>query len=187
MKYFKKIQGDRIYLSPVNPDDATTYTEWINDLPMSINIGASTKVYSLNSEREALESMAKEGQNFAIVLAETDELIGNCSLMGIRPVHRNAELGIFIGNKTQRNKGLGTEVVQLLVEYGFKVLNLNNIMLKVFEFNKGAIRAYEKAGFKEFGRRSQTYFINGKYYDDVFMEILAGDCKTHFLDEFMPN
>ncbi|HET6871520.1 MAG TPA: GNAT family protein, partial [Sporolactobacillaceae bacterium] len=84
-------------------------------------------------------------------------------------------------------KGLGTEAVQLIVEYGFKILNLNNIMLQVFEFNKSAIRSYEKAGFNEFGRRREAYYLNGKYYDDIYMEILAKDCQTRFLNPIMPE
>jgi RimJ/RimL family protein N-acetyltransferase len=173
-------------LSPVNPGDVETYTKWINDLPTSVNLGNGSNVYSLEREKEALESMANEGQNFAIVLNKTDELIGNASLFSIKQIHRTATLGLFIGNKDHRNKGLGTETVQLLVEYGFKILNLNNIMLQVFEFNKGAIRSYEKAGFKEFGRRNEAYYLNGRYYDDIYMEILAKDCKTNYLNHVLP-
>ena len=36
----------------------------------------------------------------------------------------------------------------MLLAYGFKILNLNNVMLKVFSFNQRAIRSYEKAGFR---------------------------------------
>ena len=32
MKYFKKIIGDKCYLSPINLEDAEQYTEWLNDL-----------------------------------------------------------------------------------------------------------------------------------------------------------
>ncbi|WP_027726486.1 GNAT family N-acetyltransferase [Tuberibacillus calidus] len=187
MRYFCKIPGRNIYLSPINPEDAEIYTKWINDLPTAINLGHASQIFTLESEREMLETLAKEGQNFAIVLKENDELIGNCSLFSIRQLHRAAELGIFIGNPDHRGKGLGTEAVELLVEYGFKILNLNNIMLRVFAFNKGAVKAYEKAGFKTFGRRSQSYYLNGKYYDEIFMEILAKDCRTHYLNSLLPG
>ncbi len=112
--------------------------------------------------------------------------MGNCSLFSINHIHRTADLGLFIGEEKYRNKGIGTEVVQLLLAYGFKVLNLNNIMLKVFEFNKGAMKAYQKAGFQVFGRRRQAYYINGKYYDEVFMEVLAEDFISEYLNEKMP-
>ena len=31
MKYFKKLLGDNIYLSPMNIEDAEVYTKWMND------------------------------------------------------------------------------------------------------------------------------------------------------------
>lgn len=186
MKYFRRMQGDKVYLSPVNPEDFETYTKWVNDLSLTINLGSASNVFSLMQEKSFLESMAKEGQHFAIISNENDELIGNCSLFATNHIHRTAELGLFIGEEKYRNKGIGTEVVQLLLAYGFNVLNLNNIMLKVFEFNKGAIKAYEKAGFQLFGRRRQAYFINGRYYDELYMEILSKDFDTDYLKEKMP-
>jgi hypothetical protein len=38
-------------------------------------------------------------------------------------------------------------------------LIFENVMLGVFEFNRRAIRAYEKAGFKEIGCRRQSYYF----------------------------
>ena len=47
-------------------------------------------------------------------------------------------------------------------------------------FNDRAIACYKKVGFKEIGRRRQSYFLNGKYHDEIFMDILKdefkGDC-----------
>ena len=34
MKYYKKLIGERVYLSPVTMDDADTFTRWMNDLPV---------------------------------------------------------------------------------------------------------------------------------------------------------
>jgi hypothetical protein len=39
MSYFKKITGDKVYLSPINVDDYEKYTEWVNDLETGINVG----------------------------------------------------------------------------------------------------------------------------------------------------
>lgn len=187
MKYFRKLPGKQIYLSPVNPDDVEKYAKWVNDLSIAINLGSASTVYSLMSERSFLEEQAKDGQNFAIVSNDTDELIGACSLFNIRQVHRTAEIGIFIGDEQYRNRGIGTEAMRLLVSYGFKILNLHNIMLNVMEFNKGAIRAYEKAGFRVCGRRTEAYYVNGKYYDIIQMEVLSTHFQSDDLAEKMPK
>ena len=56
-------------------------------------------------------------------------------------------------------------------------------MLTVKSFNERAIKCYEKVGFKEFGRRRESYFLNGKYYNDVYMDILSKE----FIGNYIKN
>lgn len=183
MRYFKKIEGDNVFLSPVNVDDFEVYTKWINDLTTSSCLGNSSVIYSLVSEKELLDGMVKNGYNFAIVLKEGEKLLGNASISNIKQIHRTAEVGLFIGDEENRGKGYGTEALELLLCYGFKILNLNNIMLKVFSFNTRAIKSYQKVGFKQFGKRTNSYFLNGTYHDEIYMEILATHFDSKKLDE----
>lgn len=171
MKYFKKIEGERIYLSPMNEEDYEKYTAWINDLEISLNLGNAHQIYTLTKEKEILKEISEN--SFAIIEKKNDKLIGNCGLIDIEHVTRKAELGIFIGEKEYWDKGFGTEAIKLLLDYGFNLLNLHNIMLEVFSFNKRAIKVYKKIGFKEIGRRREAREIAGKKYDEVFMDILS--------------
>ena len=63
------------------------------------------------------------------------------------------------------------------MDFGFNYLNLNEINLDVMEFNKRAIKCYEKVGFKEYGRRRKCVYLNGKYYDKISMDILNLNLK----------
>ena len=175
MKYFKKIIGERIYLSPVSAEDMEQYTTWINDSRVSDGLGNSSQVFSVEREKTVLEEMSNSGYNFAIVRAADDVLLGNASLFDINQMHRNAQCGLFIGEVENRNKGYGQEALKLLLNYGFNTLNLNNVMLKVFSFNEMAISCYKKVGFRMIGQRRNSFFLNGKYHNDVFMDILAED------------
>ena len=47
MKYFKKLVGDNIYLSPRNLEDAEKYTEWLNDFQVTDYTGRSTNVLTI--------------------------------------------------------------------------------------------------------------------------------------------
>lgn len=187
MKYFRKMEGERLYLSPINMDDLEQYTAWMNDLYTTVRLGQASNAYSLISEKEILQKFIGEGHNYAIILKSNEMLIGNCSLFNINPIHRTAEVGIFIGDEKYRGQGYGAEALELLLAYGFKILNLNNIMLKVFSFNQRAIKSYEKVGFRIFGRRSQAYYVNGRYYDVIMMEALAQDFKSPLLDDVLPE
>lgn len=174
MKYFKKLVGDKIYLSPRNIEDAEIYAKWINDFEVTDYTGYSSKVMDIEGEKEYLSSTAKKTNSmpFAIVKQENDELIGTAGFDKLDYINRVGTIGIMIGEQENREKGYGTETINLLLDFGFNYLNLNNINLYVMEFNPRAIACYKKCGFKEMGRRRKTVFLNGKYYDKLYMDIL---------------
>ena len=182
MRYYKKLVGEKIYLSVLNIEDAEKYVEWFCDFSLTDGIGKSGEVATIEAEREWIQNAVRESEyNFAIVNLENDELIGNCGIMNINRKDRCGEVGIFIGKEENRNKGYGVEVLRLLLDYGFNYLNLNNIMLGVMSFNERAMACYKKVGFKEYGRRRESYFLNGKYYDKVYMDILAREFEGSFI------
>ncbi len=185
MKYFRKLVGEKCYLSPINPDDAETYTQWINDLEVTAYLTLSHQVLSLSKEKEILERMAREGHVFAIVDKEKDQLIGNCGLHDISSIDRTAELGIFIGDKEYWNKGYGSEATTLLLDFGFNLLNLNNIMLRVFSFNQRALQCYRKCGFKEIGIRRKARIIGRKEHDILYMDILSEEFTKSVIDDLI--
>lgn len=173
MKYFKKLVGDRIYLSPRNSEDVEQFTIWLNDFQITDYTGRSSQIITLDGEKQYLEKGGNENAvYFVIVTLEDNKMIGSVSLEKIDGINRIARLGIFIGEEDYKNKGYGTEAIQLILDYGFHYLNLYNIQLKVLEFNSRAIRCYEKCGFQKTGVRRKANYVNGKYYDTVYMDIL---------------
>ena len=177
-KYFRKIVGERIYLSPFDTDDSEIYTkwaEWMNVRTVADTFGGHFNLVSITGAKKTLEEL--QGYRFAIVLLNNDNLIGHISLHDINHLNRHAFLGIFIGDEEHRNKGYGSEAVRLVLDYGFKTLNLHNIMLSVHDDNIAAISCYNKIGFKEAGRRREWIFKDGKYHDVIYMDILENEFK----------
>jgi RimJ/RimL family protein N-acetyltransferase len=172
--YFKKMIGKKCYLSPMDINDAEKYTAWLNDLEVTVNLTQYGRVINAESEKTYLEKLSKE-HNYSIIDIESNELIGSCGFIHLDHLNQAAEAGIFIGNKNYWNKGIGTEAFTLLLDYGFKALNLHNISLWVYSFNERAIKSYEKVGFKVIGRRREALLRNMERYDMVFMDILADE------------
>lgn len=181
MKYFKKLVGDRIYLSPRNPEDYEKFTEWLNDFDTTDYVGRSAFLCTIPGEKEYLESNNNPEATFSIVTLDEDKMIGSISLEDINNVNRTATLGIFIGDKDYRSQGYGTEAIRLILEFGFKYKNLHNINLDLMSFNERAYKCYQKCGFKEYGRRRNCRFINGKYYDQISMDILENEFEGDFI------
>lgn len=173
--HFKKIVGEKVYLSPRSVDDATEYVEMLNNFEIAKNIEQFTKTITVEGEKEYLAMTSSDSCDMAIVDKETDKLIGSIGFMHINNIHRTAELGIFIGYEDHLSRGYGSEAIKLFLNYGFNQLNLNNIMLKAISFNKRALKAYEKCGFKLFGTWPNSHYSEGKYYDLVYMYITKDD------------
>ncbi|MCL1903249.1 MAG: GNAT family N-acetyltransferase [Oscillospiraceae bacterium] len=179
MKYYKKVQGERVFLSPLSIDDVDVLTEWLNTPQVMDNIGGNYYNNNLISCKEWFEKKLKDERAclFAIVKdgKNDSELIGYFEFMETDYIHRTATFCVFIGDEENRGKGYGTEAVMLGVKYGFDVLNLNNIDLKVYSFNERAARSYAKVGFKEYGRRRRAYYLNNEYHDIIYMDIIRED------------
>ena len=157
--HFKKLIGEKCYLSPCSVEDAEKWAEWDNDLEVGLPLGDEAyTLYPLEKMKEILNDVIKhQSRIFSIVDLATDKLIGRCLLFNINQVDRNAMLGFVIGEKEYWGQGYGQEAIRLLLDFGFNLLNLNNIMLGTFEFNQRALACYQKVGFKEIGRRRQAH------------------------------
>ena len=181
MKYFKKLVGEKIYLSPRSMEDVEIFTEWLNDFNTTDYVGRSGSIMTLEAEKKFLEEHINDEATFSIIESNTDKIIGTISLEQISHLRRIATLGVFIGDKESRNKGYGTEAIKLILDYGFNYLNLNNIKLDVLEINERAIACYKKCGFKEYGRRRECVFLDGKYYSLVNMDILCREFEGKYI------
>ncbi|HUH98604.1 MAG TPA: GNAT family protein [Anaerolineales bacterium] len=177
------IYGKRIRLRGVEKIDIPRSFEWIND--PEVNDGLAIYLpMSLQDEEQWFERISQRDQAekpMAIELREGEgwRLIGNCGVFNIEWMHRAAELGIMIGDKTVWNKGYGTEIMQLLLQHGFETLNLNRIYLRVYSTNPRAIRAYQKAGFVLEGTLRQAAYRHGKYADVHVMSVLRSEWNSN--------
>ena len=183
MKYFKKLIGERIYLSPRNSEDAEIFTKWMNDFEVTDYTGRSAAIMTLDAEKKYLENKNLETDNisFAIIDLKTDKMIGTLSLENVNYNSRTAVFGIFIGDENYRSNGYGTESIRLLLDFAFNYVNLNSIKLTVLECNERAIKCYKKCGFKEAGRWRKSKYVNGKYYDSIMMDILAEEFTESYI------
>lgn len=182
--YYKKLIGEKCYLSPIDIEDYEKYTKWVNDMEVAAGMLFASKIITPSKEKEVLEKLSSD-YNFAIVDLKTDELLGNLGFPKIDYINRVAEVGIFIGNKEYWNKGYGSDALKLALDFGFNILNLHNIYLKVYSYNKPAIACYKKVGFKEAGRIREAKQIAGKKYDEIYMDILENEYDSIYIKKIV--
>ena len=181
----KKLIGKKCYLSPINIEDYDQYYQWLNDSETTIYLSVFHEIIARHREKELLEKLIRtEHGNYmmAIVELETNKLLGNCGLLNVDLINRNAEFGIFIGDKKYRGKGIGEEATRLILDFGFNAINLHHIWLRVFSFNKNAIGLYKKIGFKIIGTKRESRIIGNQKVDEILMDILPHEFESPYIE-----
>lgn len=171
------MQGEHVQLRPLRREDSALLYQWIVDRELLI-LNAPYLPVSQPDHEAWIESMLVKRTDLVLFVIEdlaTDHAIGTCQLFNINWVHRNAELQIRIGDNGSRSKGWGSEAIKLLVNFGFKDLNLHRIYLHVFATNERAIRAYKKCGFVREGALREAAHINGEFVDVLCMGRLRNE------------
>lgn len=152
------IEGERIYLRPLKEEDASEdYCSWINN--MEVNKYIDSKETTIEELKNYINKRWYDPNCLflGIFLKNKDIHIGNIKLEPIDFEKRKATLGILIGEKEYWNKGYATETLKTLTSYAFNSLRLNEINLGVYKENIGAIKAYEKTGFKIYEENERSY------------------------------
>jgi len=184
------IEGERVALGPLRRDLLPAYHRWFNDLAIMHRQGATPQPGTMEGVTSWYEGAATGAERISFTLYEraTWRAIGMCSVMGVDHRNGTAMLAIVIGEADARGRGYGTEAVRLLLDYAFTALGLHSVLLNVAEFNRGGIRAYEKAGFKECGRRRQSIVMGGRRWDEIAMDCLASEFTSPVLAaSFVPD
>ena len=170
--------GNRIYLRPMAMSDLDgPYFDWLNDYETTRFLETGSFPTTTATLRSYLESVARHPDNvmLAIMDKKTETHVGNIKIGPIHPIHRRGDIGIMVGDKRFWGKGYGSEAIALLLEYGFKRLNLHKITLGVYADHDGAVRAYKKLGFIVEGTLKEQLFRDGAFRDKAVMGILKSD------------
>jgi diamine N-acetyltransferase len=159
------------------------YLRWRNDFAVARTMDHVPAPMTMETRREWYERISHDPATVAFTLFEraTWRPIGLTNFHDIDNRHGTAEFGLILGEADARGRGYGTEVTRLMLDYAFTALGLKNVMLRVYEFNRGGLRAYEKAGFREIGRRRMSHFMGGRWWDVIFMDCLASEISSPVL------
>jgi diamine N-acetyltransferase len=180
------VRDKRAGLGALRRDLIPTYQRWRSD-PEVMRGQGSTDVATIEAVQgwydQAASSDARE-VHFTVYDLTDLTPVGTTLLVRIDHHQGTAEFGILIGER--RNQGLGTEATRLTLDWGFTVLGLHNVLLVTFSWNTAAIRAYEKAGFREVGRRRGAAVTFGRCFDQVLMDATADEFTGSILSGQAP-
>ena len=173
----KTLETDRLILRKFSQDDFAAVHSYASD-PDNVtymfwgpNSEADTRTYLDTAIKLAEETPCRNYQ-YAVVIKETGELIGGCTISTMDKGLDTAEIGWLVRCK-HWNQGYGYEMGKRMLEFGFDELNLHRIIARCDAENVGSYRLMEKLGMRREGlhfdirpphKKSDRTFSDGLSY-----------------------
>ena len=170
------LQGETIYLRALEPEDLEFIYLIENDESVW-EISHTQTPYSRFLIRQYLENAHQDiyeakQLRLAICTKKDFQAIGLIDLFEFDPKNNRAGVGILIKNTTNRNAGIGTETLGLLIDYAFKHLNLHQLYANINVENEISLALFAKFGFQISGIKKQWNLVNGKYHDEAIFQLI---------------
>lgn len=170
-----QLMGSTVYLRRLAESDITErYVEWLNDpetnryMEFRFTVWTREKLIKYMSERRA-----ETEYFFAICMRDDNIHIGNIKLGSIDRDHLRADIGLMIGDKSYRGRGLGAEAVRLVTEFAFTHIKLQKLTAGAYIDNVASIKAFEKCGFSREGCLKAHACSDGKRTDVILLGCTA--------------
>ena len=162
-------------------DDAETIANLIRAEP-DASFGHSRFPYSAimlaDWYGEMAETEPAKDIEFAVVLRESGELIGETGLYDVDWIARTAESGYWLYCAADRGMGYGTAANLLLLEYAFERLGLTMIWAWVKERNPRSQAAIRKQGYRDAGRFTWTGYGPDGFENARMFDLLAAEWRA---------
>lgn len=172
------IKGKKCNLRPLEFSDLEMLQQWSNDEEMLSLLGGWHFPVSTREHEAWYHSIMNDYLNRRFAIDVDGCLVGTTNLVDINWKDGNAFHGMMLGDKSIRGKGIGVEVVNLIMKYSFLELGLNRLDGDIISYNSASIRLYtEKCGWEIEGRQRDWYFRNNSWHD----RILVGITKSKYL------
>jgi RimJ/RimL family protein N-acetyltransferase len=112
----------------------------------------------------------------AVVLRDTQHLIGNCGIRKASLEAREADIGYELAPDLW-GQGYATEAARAIIHFGFTELKLHRITAWCIADNVASARVLEKIGLKLEGRLREKEYFKDRWWDTLLYAILADEWR----------
>ncbi|VAW87183.1 hypothetical protein MNBD_GAMMA17-421 [hydrothermal vent metagenome] len=178
-----EIIGDKIQIRTFRPEDtipfhtaATESIEHMHEFMPWCHPGYSIEESAswVTSRAEAWNSA--EEYSFVIYSADNTELLGGVAINQINASHKIGNIGYWV-RKRALNRGVATEAILLIANFGFKSLGLLRQEIVMMPNNQASRRVAEKAGAKYEGVMQKRLLVHEQACDACMYSLIDGKEK----------
>ncbi|MFY7987891.1 MAG: GNAT family N-acetyltransferase [Flavobacterium sp.] len=170
------LKGKNIYLRALEPEDLE-FIYKIENNESIWEVSNTQTPYSRFLIRQYLENAHQDiyeakQLRLAICLNDTFEALGLIDLFDFDPKNSRVGVGIVISSQANRNSGIGSEALELLINYVFHQLQLHQLYANIASKNEISISLFTKFGFQKIGVKKDWNKINNQYEDEILYQLI---------------
>jgi RimJ/RimL family protein N-acetyltransferase len=172
-------EGQLVRLGPINHEkDPEIVARWTHDPLLRMVLGGVARPLSMEAAKKMLEKIEKQMDehrnlfHFMLRAREDDRLVGLAYILLFDLTGVSARLNLGIGDPADRERGYGSDALELLLRYSFSELNLHRVSIFPTADCIPFVTMVEKAGFELEARRRKAAFHDGSYWDEMQMGLL---------------
>ncbi|MFC4722155.1 GNAT family N-acetyltransferase [Geojedonia litorea] len=167
------LKGKHINLRALEPEDLEFVYEIENDEAIwefSNTIAPfsryTIKQYLENSHKDIFEVK----QLRLVITAQTNDALGLIDIFDFDFINRRAGVGILVKSINNRQKGYGSEALQLLMDYCKTHLSLHQLYCNVSEDNEISLKLFKKLGFEVVGLKKDWNKVKGTFKNEYLLQ-----------------
>ena len=179
MKIIKEIpviSSERLVLRELRMSDAQNVFNYFSkdEVTLYYDLATFTSITQAEELIKIWNIRVVEGQGlrWAITLKGSDELIGTCGFHSLSEENSRAEIGYEV-TPAYWGKGIASEAVQLMLDFGFNELNLHRIEAFIDPEHHASRRVLLKSGMQTEGVLRDYFFEKGRYVDAELLSIIT--------------
>ena len=116
---------------------------------------------------------------FLLVEKEHGKIIGDCGFHTWNRSHRRAELFYNLKHDTDKRKGIMSEAVAKVLDFGFTALELHRVEALTATWNIASIKLLERFKFTREGTMREDYVVEGRNEDSECFSLLKWEWEKN--------
>jgi len=170
------LTGENIFLRALEPEDLD-FVYAVENEESIWEVSNTQTPYSRFLIREYLKNAQQdiyEAKQLRLAICKKGvfQPVGLIDLFEFDPRNNRAGVGILIKSAENRNSGIGTECLDLLIKYAFKTLNLHQLFANIDSENEASLKLFTNFGFQQAGIKKEWNYVNGKYKDELLFQLI---------------
>lgn len=182
LKNFTTKSGKQATIRLMEKQDTEELCSYINEISKEDTfILYSGEHITLDEEKEYVDSAVssiENGDSIHIVCVIDDKIVSSSSVERKKVYKKRTHHVVFLGisvAKDYRSEGVGSMIMQVLIEQAKTIKGIKILELHVFSNNQLAINLYKKFGFYEVARLPKQIYYRNEYFDLLTMQYDLGE------------